>query len=288
MKRKFKLKDSFNILKYGLKNPRFYIDAISLKWRYLIFISILGITALALNTTIQSMPLLDTITQDITSSAQYIPNYEIKDNELTLAKDAKPVYYQSNSFQLVIDDTIQSKGIQNYIPVDTTKAERIADNTLLNLFILKDQTFVVVAGNLYRVPNFSEQFFNRESLVGLLNSIQEQTLIMSMSVFATAFLFSIGIYWMQMLIIGLMVSFFNARLTQPLPLSSRIKLSVMVSLIPLFILQAVDILVPFFRSSSYLLIGVTLYIIYLTFRNHTQFIKSLLKRLNSEEERKDV
>lgn len=287
MKRKFKLKESLSIIKLGLRNPRFYIEAINLKWRYLIFISILGIAALALNTTILSLPLLDTITQDITSSAQYIPNYEIQDNGLTLAQDAKPVYYQSGSFQLVIDDTIESKGIQNYIPVDAAKAEKIADNKLLNLFILKDQTFVVVAGNMYRVPNFSEQVFNRDSLVGLLNSIQEQTLIMSLSVFATAFLFSIGIYWMQMLIIGLMVSFFNVRLTQPLPLSSRVKLSVMVSLVPLVILQIIDVLVPFFHSSSYLLIGVTLYIIYLTFRNHTQFIKSLLKRLNNEQERKD-
>lgn len=283
MKRKFILKQTFQIISQGLKNPRFYIDSITLKWRHLFLVSLIAIAALALNTTVQSVPLLDMIQKDITSSADYIPNYEMTDGELAIAEGEKPLYYQSTSFQLVIDDTVASQGVQNYIPLDKTKADRIADNTLLNLFLLKDQSFVVIAGNIYRIPDFSEQFFNRDSLTNLLYSIQSQQTVMLLTVFLTAFVLSIGIYWIQILMIGLLAAFFNPRLSKPLPLKSRLKLSVIVSLVPLILLQLVDMFVPGFRSSSYLLMFITLYLIYLTFRNHSQFLQLLIKTINSDD-----
>lgn len=283
MKRKFILKQTFQIIFNGLKNPRFYIESINLKWRYLFLVSLIAVAALALNTTVQSVPLLDMIQQDVTSSADYIPNYKITDGELAIASGEKPLYYQSNSFQLVIDDTIASRGIQNYIPVDKTKADRISDNTLLNLFLLKDQSFVVIADNIYRIPDFSEQIFNRDTLMNLLYSIQNQQTVMLVTVFLTAFILSIGMYWIQVLMIGLMAAFFNPRLSKPLPLKSRLKLSVIVSLAPLISLQLVDMLAPGFRSSSYLLMFITLYLIYLTFRNHSEFLQLLMKAMNSDD-----
>lgn len=282
-KRKFKLKQTFQIIINGLKNPRFYIESLNQKWRHLFLISLIAISAMALNTTTQSASLLDMIQQDVTHAADYIPNYDIIDGELVIAEGEKPLYYQSNSFQLIIDDTVGSRGIQNYIPVEQAKANRISDNTLLNLFLLKDQSFVVIAGNMYRIPDFSEQFFNRDTLTNLLYSIQNQSTVMTLTVFATAFILSIGIYWVQMLMIGLMAAFFNTRLSKPLPLKSRLKLSVMVSLIPLILLQLVDMFVPGFRSSSYLLMFITLYLIYLTFRNHSQFLQLLIKKIESND-----
>lgn len=277
------MKYTFKILKLGLKNPRFYIEAFNLKWRYLFFISFLAMIALAANIATQALPFISSVSNDVTASVEYIPEFSFEDGSLQLAEGEKPVYYQSNAFQLIVDDTLKSRGIQNFIPIDNDKLSSISTDTLFNLLILQDQSIAVIMGNMYRIPDSSLLFSNQEDLKNLLLSIDSQKAIMLISIFLTALLFSFFIYWLQMLLIASVAGWFNTRLTQEIPFKMRLKLSIMASFIPLVLLQVMDAFLPFFSSNYILLLFITLYIIYLAFKNHTEFVQELMKKINKTE-----
>lgn len=277
------MKYTFKILKLGLKNPRFYIEAFNLKWRYLFFISFLAMIALAANIATQALPFISSVSNDVTASVEYIPEFSFEDGSLQLAEGEKPVYYQSNAFQLIVDDTLKSRGIQNFIPIDNDKLSSISTDTLFNLLILQDQSIAVIMGNMYRIPDSSLLFSNQEDLKNLLLSIDSQKAIMLISIFLTALLFSFFIYWFQMLLIASVAGWFNTRLTQEIPFKMRLKLSIMASFIPLVLLQVMDAFLPFFSSNYILLLFITLYIIYLAFKNHTEFVQELMKKINKTE-----
>lgn len=277
------MKYTFKILKLGLKNPRFYIEAFNLKWRYLFFISFLSMIALAANIATQALPFINAVSNDVTASVDYIPEFSFKEGNLQLAEDEKPLYYQSNSFQLIIDDTLKSRGIQNFIPVENDKLDAISTHTLFNLLILEDQSLAIIMGNMYRIPDSSLFFKNQAGLTSLLLSIDSQKAIMLTSIFLTALIFSFFIYWLQMLLIASVAGWFNARLTQAIPFKMRLKLSIMAAFVPLVLLQIMDAFLPFFSSNYLLLLFITLYIIYLAFKNHTEFVQELMQKINKNE-----
>lgn len=283
MQRKLKLKYMFKLLKLGLKNPRFYIEALNLKWKNLFVLSLLAMLALSGSIVVQTLPLIDSISNDVTAAVDHVPEFQFEDGLLKLEDNEKSLYYQSNFFQLVIDDTVSSRGMQNYIPIDTTKANKLSTDTLLNLLVLQDQTIVIIAGNFYRIPDYYHLFSNQDSLITLLQSIDSQKATMLTSVFITAFIFSFFIYWFQMLLIAAVAGWFNARLTQKILFKMRLKLSIIVSFVPLILLQLMDAILPFFRSSYFMLMFITLYIIYLAFKNHTEFIRNLMQKINKNE-----
>lgn len=277
------MKYTFKILRLGLKNPRFYIEAFNLKWRYLFFVSFLAMLALSANIATQALPFINSVSHDITASVDYIPEFSFVDGNLELAEDQKPIYYQSNAFQLIIDDTLKSRGIQNFIPVDTDKVDSISNNTLFNLLLLQDQSIAVIMGNMYRIPDTSLLFSDQKGLKNLLLTIDSQKAVMLFSIFLTSLVFSFFIYAIQMLLIASVAGWFNARLTQTIPFKMRLKLSIMASFIPLVLLQIMDAFLPFFNSNYILLLFITLYIIYLAFKNHTEFVQDLMKKINKNE-----
>lgn len=277
------MKYTLKILKLGLKNPRFYIEAFNLKWRYLFIISFMAMVALAANIATQALPFVNSVSNDVTASIEYIPEFYFAEGNLQLAEGEKPLYYQSNTFQLIVDDTLKSRGIQNFIPIANDKVDSISTNTLFNLLILQDQSIAVIMGNMYRVPESSQLFSNHTALNRLLLSIDSQKPMMLISIFLTALVFGFFIYWLQMLLIASVAGWFNTRLTQVIPYKLRLKLSIMASFIPLVLLQIMDAFLPFFRANYILLLFITLYIIYLAFKNHTEFVQELMKKINKNE-----
>ncbi|MGO4927644.1 DUF1189 family protein [Fundicoccus sp. Sow4_D5] len=277
------MKYTLKILKLGLKNPRFYIEAFNLKWRYLFIISFMAMVALAANIATQALPFVNSVSNDVTASIEYIPEFYFAEGNLQLAEGEKPLYYQSNTFQLIVDDTLKSRGIQNFIPIANDKVDSISTNTLFNLLILQDQSIAVIMGNMYRIPESSQLFSNHTALNRLLLSIDSQKPMMLISIFLTALVFGFFIYWLQMLLIASVAGWFNTRLTQVIPYKLRLKLSIMASFIPLVLLQIMDAFLPFFRANYILLLFITLYIIYLAFKNHTEFVQELMKKINKNE-----
>lgn len=278
------MKYTIKLLRLGLKDPRFYIEAFNLKWRYLFLVSFVAMLALAANIATQALPFINSVSDDVSASVAYLPEFEYNDEgNLQLAEGEKPLYYQSNGFQLVVDDTLKSRGIQNFIPITGNKLDVLSTNTLFNLLVLEDQTIAVIMGNMYRIPESYQLFLNTEALGNLLLSINSQKIVMVISIFLTALFFSFFIYWMQMLLIASISGWFNARLTQVIPYKMRIKLSIMASFVPLILLQLMEAVLPFFRSSYILLLFITLYIIYLAFKNHTVFVQNLMKKVNKNE-----
>lgn len=277
------MKYTFKILKSGLKNPRFYIEAFNLKWRYLFLVSLLAMITIAANIAVQALPFINSVSEDVAAAVAYIPEFSSKDDLLELAEGEKPLYYQSNTFQLIVDDTLKSRGIQNFIPIETDKLESISTNTLFNLLILEDQAIAIIMGNMYRIPNNAQLFNSHSNLKQFLLSIDSQKSIMLISIFLTALFFSFFIYWLQMLLIASVAGWFNMRLTQVISYKMRLKLSIMASFVPLILLQMMDAIFPFFKANYVLLLFITLYIIYLAFKKHTAFVQDLMQKINKTE-----
>src|SRR5699024_12863721 len=96
------MKKIFNLLKLGLKNPRYYIESINVPWKYIHLVAFGSILAMTLAMFVNIIPVFSQISDDFSNAVEYIPEYSLSEGTLNIAEGEKPLYYQSDSVQIVI------------------------------------------------------------------------------------------------------------------------------------------------------------------------------------------
>jgi hypothetical protein len=77
-----------------------------------------------------------------------------------------------------------------------------------------------------------------------------------------------------------MAGFFNVRLTRAINFKARLKLTVVISFVPILLLELMSILIPGFVATQFTLAAITLFLLYLAFKNHTKFIHTIMNNLD--------
>lgn len=245
----------------------------------MMILPLIGSLVISFNLLYFTNNILDGFFSDISSASQYVPNYEITDKQLNISDNEKPLYYNSGFFQLVIDDTIENRGIQMNIPIPVEKANKISDDTPLNLFLFKNQAIAIVGG-VDNMLDYSNPLLSHDLFTRLMGSVNNQQFSLLGAVFLSYFVSSFIFYWIQMLLIALYAGIFNLRLVQPLPFKIRLKLSVIISFVPLILIQIINIFIPAIQYGTFLLQFISLFLYYLALKDHSRFIKNLMERFN--------
>ncbi|UUX34587.1 DUF1189 family protein [Fundicoccus culcitae] len=273
------MRQLFKLLFQALRNPRHYIETINMKWRTILILPLIATLVITMNLLVLTDTILEGFFSDISMATQYVPEYTIEEATLTLNEAEKPLYYQSDFFQLVIDDTIENRGIQMNIPIPNEKAAAISDDTPLNLFLFKNQA-VAMIGGVHNILDYSNPLLSNDRLTSLMSSVNNQQFSILSAVFISYFVSATIFYWIQMFVIALLAGIFNMRLTQPLKYRTRLKLTVIISFVPLILIQIINSLFPTIQYSTYLLQIITLFIYYMALKDHSRFIRSLMEKFN--------
>ena len=91
---------------------------------------------------------------------------------------------------------------------------------------------------------------------------------------------SFFVYWFQMFIISILAGFFNVRLTRAIDFKARLKLSVIISFVPIILLELMSIVIPGFIVTQFMVSAITLFLFYQAFKNHTKFIHTIMNNLD--------
>ena len=115
---------------------------------------------------------LNQLFDDVKASSSNLPDFHTVDGKLELAQDQKPVYFQSQSFQLVVDDTVTVSGPQDQPTIPTDIASRLSTKSVASFFLFKDRAFGQVAGRMMQITDLYKANFNKQVASQTLNSIE--------------------------------------------------------------------------------------------------------------------
>lgn len=273
------MKKIFNLLRLGLKNPRYYIEAINVPWRYINFVALLSILMMTLSMFISIMPAFSRIADDFQAATNYVPNFTYTNGELSLGDNSKPLYYQSEALNIVIDDSISTTTeYESGIPND--QKAMMEANSAIGIYLIKDYSFIMIGQSSQEIPAYDYLFANSHRFKLFLNYIAEESFSMNSMLFIVLFVSSALLYWLQILFISILAGFFNVRLTRAITYKSRVKLTILISFVPIILLELMSIFIPGFIVTQFTLAVITLFILYLAFKNHTQFIHAIMNNLD--------
>ncbi|HFI0463671.1 TPA: DUF1189 family protein [Streptococcus suis] len=273
----------FKFLVKAYRQPRQFMQLLAVKFRQIHKISVVVVLAMAISLTLGNLSSFNRIKDSISGAIQYLPQYHYQDGQLQLDDQAKPLYYQSDYFQLVIDDTISSDGNIDQLQLPAEKQNVIDNNTLLNLFLFKDQALAKVSGNLYRLDTRTGDYLSRANLVNYLGLLDQNPWLGLISQFVTYLVMAFVYYWLQIFIFTLLSASFNRRLSMAMTFKQRLKLTIAMTALPLLLLALVQIFIPGFMG-SFLFAGISLFItLAQTLKDHTLYIRDMLLKYKSHE-----
>ena len=275
-------KNIFKFLLKAYKEPRLFIQIIAVKFRQLRHLAIVAIMIAATSMTIGNQPYFNEISQNIADASTFVPEYQYINGQLQLADNEKPLYYRSKNFQLVIDDSIESNKQLEDITLDKDKAKAIDSNTFINLYLFKNSAFAKVGGQFYRLSDKESAFVSRATLIRLLNALNEHPYITLFSQWISYFVVNLLTYVLLILLLTLVTTSLNHRISTPFSFWQRIKLTMAISFAPYVLIQIVKIFVPDFVGSFFALgIFLMIYLYQMVIR-HTLFVKEFLLSLTEE------
>ena len=275
-------KNIFKFLLKAYKEPRLFIQIIAVKFRQLRHLAIIAIMIAATSMTIGNQPYFNEISQNIADASTFVPDYQYINGQLQLAHNEKPLYYRSKNFQLVIDDSIESNKQLEDITLEKDKAKAIDSKTFINLYLFKNNAFAKVGGQFYRLSEIESAFVSRATLIRLLNALNEHPYITLFSQWISYFVVNLLTYVLLILLLTLVTTSLNHRISTPFSFWQRIKLTMAISFAPYVLIQMVKIFVPDFVGSFFALgIFLMIYLYQMVIR-HTLFVKEFLLSLTEE------
>lgn len=275
-------KNIFKFLLKAYKEPRLFIQIIAVKFRQLRHLAIVAIMIAATSMTIGTQSYFNEISQNIANAATFVPEYQYINGQLQLAENEKPLYYRSKNFQLVIDDSIESNKQLDDITLEKDKAKAIDSNTFINLYLFKNSAFAKVGGQFYRLREAESGFVSRATLIRLLNALNEHPYITLFSQWISYFVVNLLTYVLLILLLTLVTTGLNHRISTPFSFWQRIKLTMAISFAPYVLIQIVKMFVPDFVGSFFALgIFLMIYLYQMVIR-HTLFVKEFLLSLTEE------
>ncbi|WP_162890894.1 DUF1189 family protein [Suicoccus acidiformans] len=276
------MKYTRNILIMGLQNPRYYIEAFKVKGRHILLLSLLAVLFMTIGLFRLYQGPLNSLVHDISQAETYLPDFTYEGGELNLAEGSKPLYYQSDTFQLVIDPTIEATNSRS-VPLTPAQEERIQANSILSLYLFKNNAFMGSGDIIQPVFEYDILFANDEALAFPLQALNQHKAQLSIAFFGSLYLSQYISYWVQMFLIAVIAGLFNLSMTRRIPLKNRIKLSVIISFVPIILIELVNFFIPGIYLSYTVISFITILLMFFTFRNHTRFIQQIMRHMNIKE-----
>ena len=211
---------------------------------------------------------------DVKASSSNLPDFHTVDGKLELAQDQKPVYFQSQSFQLVVDDTVTVGGPQDQPTIPTDIAKSMA-----SVFLFKDRAFGQIAGRMMQITDLYKANFNKQVASQTLNSIENYRWIFYLTLVIMAWIISWLLYWFVVLLISYLAHFTTLRSKSFKLFSQTMRLVIQVTFVPFLIYGLLQIIMPL---GFVFFVFLALYTVAFIYYAQQRFMMSLFSAFNSQ------
>ena len=222
---------------------------------------------------------LNQLFDEVKASSSNLPDFHIVDGKLELAQDQKPVYFQSQSFQLVVDDTVTVSGPQDQPTIPTDIASRLSTKSMASFFLFKDRAFGQVAGRMMQITDLYKANFNTQVASQTLNSIENYRWIFYLSLVIMAWIISWLLYWFVVLLISYLAHFTTLRSKSFKLFSQTMRLVIQVTFVPFLIYGLLQIIMPL---GFIFFIFLAIYTVAFIYYAQQRFMMSLFSAFNSQ------
>ena len=222
---------------------------------------------------------LNQLFDDVKASSSNLPDFHTVDGKLELAQDQKPVYFQSQSFQLVVDDTVTVSGPQDQPTIPTDIASRLSTKSVASVFLFKDRAFGQVAGRMMQITDLYKANFNTQVASQTLNSIENYRWIFYLSLVIMAWIISWLLYWFVVLLISYLAHFTTLRSKSFKLFSQTMRLVIQVTFVPFLIYGLLQIIMPL---GFVFFVFLALYTVAFIYYAQQRFMMSLFSAFNSQ------
>lgn len=216
---------------------------------------------------------------DVKASSSNLPDFHTVDGKLELAQDQKPVYFQSQSFQLVVDDTVTVSGPQDQPTIPTDIASHLSTKSMASFFLFKDRAFGQVAGRMMQITDLYKANFNTQVASQTLNSIENYRWIFYLSLVIMAWIISWLLYWFVVLLISYLAHFTTLRSKSFKLFSQTMRLVIQVTFVPFLIYGLLQIIMPL---GFVFFVFLALYTVTFIYYAQQRFMMSLFSAFNSQ------
>lgn len=222
---------------------------------------------------------LNQLFDEVKASSSNLPDFHIVDGKLELAQDQKPVYFQSQSFQLVVDDTVTVSGPQDQPTIPTDIASRLSTKSMASVFLFKDRAFGQIAGRMMQITDLYKANFNKQVASQTLNSIENYRWIFYLSLVIMAWIISWLLYWFVVLLISYLAHFTTLRSKSFKLFSQTMRLVIQVTFVPFLIYGLLQIIMPL---GFVFFVFLALYTVAFIYYAQQRFMMSLFSAFNSQ------
>lgn len=222
---------------------------------------------------------LNQLFDDVKASSSNLPDFHTVDGKLELAQGQKPVYFQSQSFQLVVDDTVTVSGPQDQPTIPTDIASRLSTKSMASFFLFKDRAFGQVAGRMMQITDLYKANFNTQVASQTLNSIENYRWIFYLSLVIMAWIISWLLYWFVVLLISYLAHFTTLRSKSFKLFSQTMRLVIQVTFVPFLIYGLLQIIMPL---GFIFFIFLAIYTVAFIYYAQQRFMMSLFSAFNSQ------
>ena len=273
------MKQLIAIIFSSLRMPQQIFGLSKVPFKFFRRLSRLIILWLAVTSVLVTIRPLNQLIDDIKASSSNLPDFHTVDGKLELAQDQKPVYFQSQSFQLVVDDTVTVGGPQDQPTIPTDIASRLSTKSMASFFLFKDRAFGQVAGRMMQITDLYKANFNKQVASQTLNSIENYRWFFYLSLFIVAWIISWLLYWFVVLLISYLAHFTTLRSKSFKLFSQTMRLVIQVTFVPFLIYGLLQIIMPL---GFIFFIFLAIYTVAFIYYAQQRFMMSLFSAFNSQ------
>lgn len=273
------MKQLIAIIFSSMRMPQQIFGLSKVPFKFFRRLSRLIILWLAVTSVLVTIRPLNQLIDDIKASSSNLPDFHTVDGKLELAQDQKPVYFQSQSFQLVVDDTVTVSGPQDQPTIPTDIASRLSTKSMASFFLFKDRAFGQVAGRMMQITDLYKANFNTQVASQTLNSIENYRWIFYLSLVIMAWIISWLLYWFVVLLISYLAHFTTLRSKSFKLFSQTMRLVIQVTFVPFLIYGLLQIIMPL---GFVFFVFLALYTVAFIYYAQQRFMMSLFSAFNSQ------
>lgn len=273
------LKQLIAIIFSSLRMPQQIFGLSKVPFKFFRRLSRLIILWLTVTSILVILKPLNQLFDEVKASSSNLPDFHTVDGKLELAQDQKPVYFQSQSFQLVVDDTVTVSGPQDQPTIPTDIASRLSTKSMASFFLFKDRAFGQVAGRMMQITDLYKANFNKQVASQTLNSIENYRWIFYLSLVIMAWIISWLLYWFIVLLISYLAHFTTLRSKSFKLFSQTMRLVIQVTFVPFLIYGLLQIIMPL---GFVFFVFLALYTVAFIYYAQQRFMMSLFSAFNSQ------
>ena len=273
------LKQLIAIIFSSLRMPQQIFGLSKVPFKFFRRLSRLIILWLTVTSILVTLKPFNQLFDDVKASSNNLPDFHTVDGKLELAQDQKPVYFQSQSFQLVVDDTVTVSGPQDQPTIPTDIASRLSTKSMASVFLFKDRAFGQIAGRMMQIPDLYKANFNKQVASQTLNSIENYRWIFYLSLVIMAWIISWLLYWFIVLLISYLAHFTTLRSKSFKLFSQTMRLVIQVTFVPFLIYGLLQIIMPL---GFVFFVFLALYTVAFIYYAQQRFMMSLFSAFNSQ------